>query len=316
MGMFLNPLVPAAAYKKIASSRFFVDKSRLLEEIIQSMDDNQKYICITRPRRFGKTVMANMIGAFFGKGADSRDVFLGLRIAESKFFEKHLNQHDVIYIDFSRVSKNCSSYCEYIERIQDGLYRDLAAAYPALDADSEEALWDTFQKIFDRTGKSFVFILDEWDALFHLPFVSEKEKQEYLLFLKNLFKDQIYAELVYMTGVLPITKYSSGSELNMFLEYDMATKIKYSEYFGFLDGEVDTLYRTYRETTPQPKITREDLHSWYDGYHTAAGLRIYNPRSVVCALTDNQLANYWTNSGPYDEIFYYIRGNIDAVRDE
>ena len=121
MGMFLNPLVPAAAYKKIASSRFFVDKSRLLEEIIQSMDDNQKYICITRPRRFGKTVMANMIGAFFGKGADSRDVFSGLRIAESKFFEKHLNQHDVIYIDFSRVSKNCSSYCEYIERIQDGL---------------------------------------------------------------------------------------------------------------------------------------------------------------------------------------------------
>ena len=316
MGMFLNPLVPAAAYKKIASSRFFVDKSRLLEEIIQSMDDNQKYICITRPRRFGKTVMANMIGAFFGKGADSRDVFLGLRIAESKFFEKHLNQHDVIYIDFSRVSKNCSSYCEYIERIQDGLYGDLAAAYPALDADSEEALWDTFQKIFDRTGKSFVFILDEWDALFHLPFVSEKEKQEYLLFLKNLFKDQIYAELVYMTGVLPITKYSSGSELNMFLEYDMATKIKYSEYFGFLDGEVDTLYRTYRETTPQPKITREDLHSWYDGYHTAAGLRIYNPRSVVCALTDNQLANYWTSSGPYDEIFYYIRGNIDAVRDD
>ena len=126
--------------------------------------------------------MANMIGAFFGKGADSRDVFSGLRIAESKFFEKHLNQHDVIYIDFSRVSKNCSSYCEYIERIQDGLYGDLAAAYPALDADSEEALWDTFQKIFDRTGKSFVFILDEWDALFHLPFVSEKEKQEYLLF--------------------------------------------------------------------------------------------------------------------------------------
>ena len=195
------------------------------------------HICITRPRRFGKTVMANMIGAFFGKGADSRDVFSGLRIAESKFFEKHLNQHDVIYIDCSRV-------------------------------------------------------------------------------LKNLFKDQIYAELVYMTGVLPITKYSSGSELNMFLEYDMATKIKYSEYFGFLDCEVDTLYRTYRETTPQPKITREDLHSWYDGYHTAAGLRIYNPRSVVCALTDNQLANYWTSSGPYDEIFYYIRGNIDAVRDD
>ena len=119
-----------------------------------------------------------------------------------------------------------------------------------------------------------------------------------------------------MTGILPIIKYSSGSELNMFVEYDMATKIRYSEYFGFLDQEVDRLYEAYQKTTQHPVITREELRSWYDGYHTAAGKRLYNPRSVVCALTDNQLANYWTSSGPYDEIFYYIRNNIEAVRDD
>ena len=119
-----------------------------------------------------------------------------------------------------------------------------------------------------------------------------------------------------MTGVLPIAKYSGGSELNMFSEYDMATKKKFSEYFGFLDSEVDKLFEIYQKETDEPAITREELRTWYDGYCTAKGKRIYNPRSVVCALTDNELSNYWTDSGPYEEIFYYIRNNIQDVRDD
>ena len=241
MGMFLNPSAPAAAYKKMSASRFFVDKSRLLAELVQSMDDNQKYICITRPRRFGKTVMANMVGAFFGKGSGCGDLFRDLEISKSEACMRHLNQHDIIYIDFSRMSKDCQNYSEYMERVQDGLYQELAESWPALKLKASTALWDNFQKIYDASGHSFIFILDEWDAIFHLPFATEQEKGKYLLFLKNLFKDQIYADLVYMTGILPIIKYSSGSELNMFVEYDMATKIRYSEYFGFLDQEVDRL---------------------------------------------------------------------------
>lgn len=119
-----------------------------------------------------------------------------------------------------------------------------------------------------------------------------------------------------MTGVLPIAKYSGGSELNMFSEYDMSTKKKFSEYFGFLDSEVDKLFEIYQKETDEPAITREELRTWYDGYCTAKGKRIYNPRSVVCALTDNELSNYWTDSGPYEEIFYYIRNNIQDVRDD
>ena len=69
-----------------------------------------------------------------------------------------------------------------------------------------------------------------------------------------------------------------------------------SEYFGFSDSEVDRLYETYLSKTPHPRITREELAVWYDGYHTAAGDRMYNPRSVVCALADNQISNYWTGS--------------------
>lgn len=113
----------------------------------------------------------------------------------------------------------------------------------------------------------------------------------------------MYVEFAYMTGVLPIVKYSGGSELNMFLEYDMATKRKFSEYFGFLDKEVDELYQIYQKGAESDRITREELRLWYDGYFTAAGSRIYNPRSIVCALNDGELANYWTSSGPYDEIY-------------
>ncbi len=113
----------------------------------------------------------------------------------------------------------------------------------------------------------------------------------------------MYVEFAYMTGVLPIVKYSGGSELNMFLEYDMATKRKFSEYFGFLDKEVDELYQIYQKGAESDRITREELRLWYDGYFTAAGSRIYNPRSIVCALSDGELANYWTSSGPYDEIY-------------
>ena len=136
------------------------------------------------------------------------------------------------------------------------------------------------------------------------------------MFLKDLLKDRAYVYLAYMTGVLPISKYTSGSELNSFAEYNMATMVMYSDIFGFSDAEVDELYAKYLELTASPKVTREGLKIWYDGYHTAAGNLLYNPRSVVLALQNNQLYNYWTSSGPYDEIFYYIKNNMQAVRND
>ena len=146
--------------------------------------------------------------------------------------------------------------------------------------------------------------------------MSEDDKHDYLLFLRNLLKDNGYVRLAYMTGVLPIAKYSSGSELNMFAEYSMAVKKRFSEYFGFSEEETDRLYEKYLDYEAQPEITRDDLRIWYDGYYNARGHKMYNPRSVICALNDNQLSNYWTSSGPYDEIFYYIKNSIDDVRED
>lgn len=314
MGMFLNSIVPYESFRSIAAGDYFVDKSRILEELIPMLGAEERFLCITRPRRFGKSTMANLIGAFFGKAADSSAVFRGLQIAESQKCMEHLNRHSVIYIDFSEEPEQCTSYDQYLARILGGLKKDLLQAYPGIATDLNRSIWDIMTDIFRETRETFLFVMDEWDAVFHLNYITDADRQAYLRFLRSLLKGKKYVELAYMTGILPIAKYSSGSELNMFLEYDMATKKKFSEYFGFLGQEVDDLYRRYRNQTADPSITREDLRLWYDGYHTAKGETLYNPRSVVCALRDDQLSNYWTSSGPYDEIFYYIQNNIGEVR--
>lgn len=279
--------------------------------------------------------MASMVAAFFGKAVNAGKIFEQLAIAGKENYKAHLNKHNVISIDFSEVPRDCTNYRQYIARIQDGINNDLARAYDDLSIDTTRASWDIMTDIFQEKGEKFIFVIDEWDAMFHMSFITQEDKENYLLFLKSLLKGKVYVELAYMTGVLPIAKYSSGSELNMFLEYDMATKKRFSEHFGFLDSEVDKLFEIYHKGTDEPAITREELRIWYDGYCTAKGNRIYNPRSVVCALTDNELSNYWTSSGPYDichqaklddlrthqrassdEIFYYIRNNIQEVRDD
>ncbi len=317
MGKYLDSRVPFESYREIAGTRFFVDKTLLLEDILKTVEvDGQKYLCITRPRRFGKTIMANMVAAFFGRTEEARSIFDGLGIAQSEYYSEHLNRYPVIYIDFSEIPENCVSYHEYISRVLEGLKRDLAKEFPKMITDTGMSVWDLLTDIFQRTKKKFIFVIDEWDAIFHMSFITEEDQKAYLLFLKALLKDKVYVKFTYMTGVLPIAKYSSGSELNMFMEYDMTVMERFSDCFGFVEEEVDYLFDIYLKTTKRPKITREELEKWYDGYHTATGERLYNPRSVVCALVNNQLANYWTSSGPYDEIFFYVKNNIDDIRDD
>uniref|UniRef100_UPI003208BAD0 AAA family ATPase n=1 Tax=Coprobacter fastidiosus TaxID=1099853 RepID=UPI003208BAD0 len=314
-----------------AAATYFVDKSEMLSELIPLTEKSEdviqqnqagktnKYLCITRPRRFGKTVMASMIASFFSKGKDSRKVFQKLKISDRrKEFESHINKHNVIYITFNEIPQNCTSYQKYIERIEKRLRNDLRSAFPDVESDEDEAVWDVLNDIYElRDETRFIFVLDEWDYIFHREFVTDKDKSAYIEFLSNLLKGKAYVEFAYMTGILPIAKYSSGSELNMFYEYTMAEEEKYSEYFGFTDKEVDELFRRYQSQKLEcENVTREGLRIWYDGYHTKAGERVYNPRSVVASLTNNNMGNYWTSSGPYDEIFYYIKENVDAVRDD
>ncbi len=327
MGLFLNSRIPFDSYKATVSDKYFVDKTPLIAELIPALGMNQRFFCITRPRRFGKSVMANMVGAFFDRTADASGIFGKLKIASAEITEKlkksscggygeYLNHYDVIYIDFSVTPENCISYRTYIGRILSGLKKDLREKFPEQNINTEDSVWDILTVLYQKAGQRFIFVMDEWDAVFHMEFMTEEDKKAYLLFFKMLLKDRIYAELVYMTGVLPIAKYSDGSELNMFLEYNMATAERFSGYFGFSASEVDRLYAIYRQTEEKAEISRDDLCTWYDGYYTACGERIYNPRSIICALTDNQLRNYWTSSGTYDSVFGYIKDNVADVQDD
>ena len=315
MGVYLNNVNPYTMYRSECAKPYFVDKSLILQELCPLAEQGNNHICITRPRRFGKTIMANMVGAFFSKGRDSGDIFGSLQIGRTKEYEKNLNRYNVIYISFNELPRRCRTYDQYIERIEKNLTGDLRAAYPDQGIYEEDALWDALMKAFSSTGREkFIFVLDEWDFIFHRDFITDEDRKEYISFLSNLLKDKPYVSMTYMTGILPIAKYSSGSELNMFIEYSMAAQEKFSDYFGFTQTEVQELYRRYMERTRKPAVSLEGLELWYDGYYTASGERIYNPRSVAAALGNNRLANYWTSSGPYDEIFYYINKNVDDLR--
>jgi hypothetical protein len=317
MGMYLNTITSYVNYYEACNSPYFVDKTLILDELIPRIDTTQKYVCITRPRRFGKTIMANMLAAFFSKGYDSKEIFNGLEISKKDCYLKNLNQYHVIFISFNEMPRRCKSYEQYIERIEGNLIEDLLELYPNVKVKQYDTACDILKRIcsIDSTAK-FIFVLDEWDFIFHRDFATVQDKNDYIIFISSLLKDKSYVAFAYMTGILPIAKYSSGSELNMFLEYTMGSETLYSDYFGFTDKEVDVLYEHYLTKVENPQVTREGLKIWYDGYQTKSGEKVYNPRSVVAALTNNNLGSYWTSSGPYDEIFYYISHNVDAVRDD
>ena len=304
MGIYLNSEAAYRLYKNEAEKPYFVDKTLLLEELFPLVKEGTNYVCITRPRRFGKTVMANMITAFFSKARDAADILDTLKISRNERCQSFRNQFGVIHISFNDISRQCTTYEQYIDRIERRLIRDLQKEYPEVELTQEDSAVDALLEIYEEDSSArFIFVLDEWDFLFHQPFATEEEKKAYLMFLRSLLKDLPYVLLAYMTGILPIAKYSSGPELNMFTEFTMAGTQAFSVYFGFTQEEVNDLYQRYLKNCSIPQITPEGLKLWYNGYHTASRERVCNPRSVVMALRYNELASYWTSSGPYDEIY-------------
>ncbi|MCD8104392.1 MAG: AAA family ATPase [Lachnospiraceae bacterium] len=346
MGYFLNSRDSFILYQSETTMPYFIDKSLMLGDLIPFVEQGNQSLCITRPRRFGKSVIAAMIGAYFSKGQDGGTVFDSLKIADNPKYRDHLNQHDVIYIDFSKCDDDCSNYRDYITNIKDLLREDLHEAWPEVRFREKGTPYEDMKRIFEKTGTRFVLVFDEWDFIFQRDFFTEKDRKSYVSFLANMTKGAACVSFTYMTGVLPIyvlhrplmqdvglashdsatingeafpNKYSQSATLNNFMEYTMATQPMYNEYFGFTEEEVDDLYERYCSFQAKPVITREELSYWYDGYHTAAGTRMYNPRSVVYALTNNHLSSYWTGSGQYSEISTYIAGDtgkIDGLKDD
>ena len=228
MGNYLNPDI--STFARVVNSEIYVDKTGLIEYTNRSAKTLQSYICISRPRRFGKSIAANMLSAYYT--CDSRELFSNLKIASSDSYEKHLNKYDVIFLNMQEFLSQSSNVEEMLSLLKKSVIWDLLDKYPDFRYFDETNLMRTLQDIYNKTKRPFVVIIDEWDCIFREYITDKKAQEKYLDFLRDLLKDKGYVALAYMTGILPIAKYSSGSELNMFWEYTMASEAKYNEYFG------------------------------------------------------------------------------------
>ena len=251
-----------------------------------------------------------MLACYYSKKANFKNLFGKLEISKSNSYLDHLNKHNVIYMTFNEFPKKNCTYGEFIDRYTNLLLEDLKDFCPDIKINSDLALSDIFKQIYDKTGEGFIFVIDEWDYIFNNNLFSEDERKDFLEFLRGMLKDRPYVELAYMTGVLPIAKYSQGSAINMFREYNILNDKIYYKYFGF------TFEETKKLCDKQDEVTFDKLKEWYDGYKTYSGDDVFNPRSVVCALSDGVCQSYWTNTGPMDEILYYINQDIDSVKND
>lgn len=317
MGYYLNPEDIVEIYEGEASKPYFVDKTEMLADLIPLVEQRGSYLAVTAPRRFGKSVMAAMIGAYFGKGADASEVFDSLKIAKNTKYASHLNKHNLIYIDFSKDVDDCKTYDEYIDIIKRRIFADLKEAYPDANLDNETSVGAALRLVsLANKNEKFILLFDEWDYIFHRSYFTDKDRGRFTAFLGGMTKGRAYVEMAYLTGVLPIKKYSASDSLNNFDEYNMADSDIFGEYFGFTDEEVDELYERYLKNWTRPSFTRDELAQWYDGYHMAGEKSIYNPNSVVKALSRNRVNDYWLKSGEYGELSDYVLNDVDGVRED
>ncbi len=305
MPKYLNTNSSLILYNQLINSEYFVDKSGIIRTINKRIKTITKYICITKPRRFGKTSLLNMLGAYYCKAYDSKSIFDNLEISQNKDYTAHLNHYNVINMCLSHLSDLGNTYNDYIGLIKDSLKRDIAESYPEL----QSTVFNSVTDMLAATNDEFIFIIDEWDYIFSHNLYPENQS-DFLEFLRDLLKDRPYVALAYMTGVLPIKRYSTSSALNMFQEYTMMNDPSFEKYFGFTEEEVEALCR--QQTT----LSMEQINEWYNGYQTRDGHRLYNPRSVVCALEDGICQSYWTTTGRMDEVLFFLKYNIGEVRED
>ncbi|MGL5149894.1 MAG: AAA family ATPase [Clostridium sp.] len=305
MALFLNTNKSLELFKTLYKSKYFVDKSMIIETLNEYIGTTDRYVCITRPRRFGKSSVADMLGAYYSKAVNSKEIFDSLHISKSHRYYENLNKYNVINISFNTIPDKGKSYNEYIELIQNGIIDDIKEMYPEL----EIRAYYNISHMLSATNEKFIFIFDEWDYIFNNNLFSENQ-DDFLEFLRNLLKDQSYVALCYMTGVLPIKKYSSGSALNMFDEFTFLRDKTFGQYFGFTEKEVEEL------CMENEKMNFDKLESWYNGYITANGIKVYNPRSVAKALKTNSCESYWTNTGAMDEVAKCLKYNTLEIRDD
>ena len=307
MGILLNP-DNIDFYNAVNYSELYVDKTELIKYTNKVLFGEQKYICVSRPRRFGKSMAANMLTPYYSRGCDSREMFSKYKIARADSFEKHLNKYNVIHINMVKYLDEAKDIKEMLKFLEEDIIDEITEEFPDAKFPRRVTLINVLDKIFAQFKVPFVFIIDEWDCIFRRHKEESDSQTTYLNFLRDLMKNKSYVALAYMTGILPIKKYGEHSAINVFYEYSMTDAKPISEFTGFTENEVKSLCEKYNKPFEQMK-------RWYDGY-CLDGISIYNPKSVVESILRDNFGNYWTKTETYEALKIYVQTNFDGLRDK
>lgn len=308
MGFYINK--GNKGFRMVRNSEY-VDKSELIAAVNRTLFTEQRFSCVSRCRRFGKSMAAKMLAAYYDCSCDSRELFADLDIAKDPSFEKHLNQYRVIYLDMTSFITRFKDE-SIVRHIDEDLKADVCAAYPELTFVERDDLMGCLMRINDATGDSFFFIIDEWDAIFREFEPGSEGMESYLNWLRRMFKDVIAYDVfagVYMTGILPVKKYKTQSAMNNFVEYSMVEPGNMGRFFGFTKDEVRMLSEKYN-------MDFDELEKWYDGYQIGDELSMFNPNSVIQAVTRGRCRSYWASTGAYETVAEYINMNFEGLKDD
>jgi len=306
MGTYLNP--GAGKLRQSRNSEIYVDKSGMLSYLNHVINTEQRFVCVSRPRRFGKSMSANLISAYYDHNVDGRTLFHGMEIESDKSFAKHVSNYDVIKINMQEFLSNSTDMTMLLTLLKKAILRDLLREYPDFDYLMPDKLMFTMQDIYNETQRQFIIIIDEWDCIFREEKNHKEQQEQYLDFLRDWLKDKEYIALAYMTGILPIKKYGTHSALNMFSEFSMLDQGRLAVYTGFTEAEVKALCERYNMDFIQ---TQE----WYDGYRLEGCGEVYSPRSVVQSMLMGKFNNYWNQTETFEALRVYIDMNYDGLRD-
>src|SRR5574344_1058424 len=302
-------------------AKFYIDKTNLIAFTNDNISTDGKLMCVSRPRRFGKSLAAKMLNAYYSKGCSSKAIFDKFKIADdpdkTKHYEQYLNKYDVIYLDIQKIygvycdikDNTQLSFVKYIQQIVLDELENLFKEYDVINR--KFGLADNLSFINNALGNKFIFIIDEWDFIFRDLKDDNKLQIEYINLLRDLFKgiiaDRCIA-LAYMTGILPIKRYETQSALNNFREYTMLSPKDLAEFVGFTDTEVDAICAKYN-------FESEEVRRWYDGYQLD-GYHIYNPKAISELVdSDGDFKNYWSDTGSLSAVLPYISMNFEGLRE-
>lgn len=305
MGKYLN--VGNAGFRSMIKGTY-VDKTGLISYVNHTLGTADKLTCVSRPRRFGKSFAAKMLCAYYDKSCESRELFSGYEIEKDPSFFEHLNKYDVLYLDISLFIANADHIKNVVSDLNLKVVEEIQAAYPELK--NEKTLFDSIFQVAEVTGRKFIVIIDEWDALFREAKDDLELQKDYIRLLRSLFKSSLtdtMIEAAYITGILPIKKYGTQSALTDFMEYTMLQPEPLERYAGFTEEEVRKLCR-------DSELEYAEIQKWYDGY-LLGDFQIYNPKSVVDALTRKRIGNYWTQTETYESLKVYIEMNTDGLKE-